>query len=145
MTTNPFATPAAPSSGIKWADYEGRLLVIEPLSDEKGIQTSFGDADAVKANIYVIDQSPEEFPDSLVFPKILASQLRPRLGQKVIGRLGRGVAKPGQSAPWTLSDATQEDVNAGMAWLASRQNTEFAQPATQQAPAQQAAAGAPPF
>ena len=145
MTTNPFATPAAPSSGIRWADFEGRLLVIEPLSDEKGIQTSFGEADAVKANIYAIDGTPEEFPDSLVFPKILASQLRPRLGQKVIGRLGKGQAKPSQSPPWLLQDASPQDIETGAAWLAARQSGQFAQPA-QQAPAQpQVAAGSPPF
>lgn len=148
MTTNPFATPAAPSSGIKWADYLNRLLVIEPLSDEKGIQTNFGDADAVRANVYVIDGNPEDFEDTLIFPKVLASQVRSRIGEKVIGRLTQGMAKPGQSAPWQLADASPEDIQAGVQWLNSRQSNQFATatPAQQAAPAQAAApAGNPPF
>lgn len=140
-TTNPFAAPAAPSDGIKWADYEGRLLVIEPLSDEKGIQTSFGDADAVKATVHVIDGQSATHNDVLVFPKILASQLRPRIGEKVIGRLGRGQAKPGQSAPWILSDATAQDIDTGVQWLNTQQSNQFATAA----PTQQPQAGTPPF
>ncbi|HLS01263.1 MAG TPA: hypothetical protein VK054_04675 [Beutenbergiaceae bacterium] len=143
MTTNPFATPAPPSEGIKWADYLNRLLVIEPLSDEKGLKTSFGDADAVRANVYVIDGNPEDYTDTLVFPKILANQLRPKIGEKVIGRLTQGQAKPGQSAPWMLADASPDDIQAGVAWLNSRNTNQFANAA----PTQQAAApaGNPPF
>lgn len=146
MTTNPFAAPAAPSSGIKWADYLNRLLVIEPLAFETGISTNFGDADAVRANVHVIDGTPEDFEDTLIFPKVLASQLKPRIGTKVIGRLSQGQAKPGQSAPWQLADASPEDIQAGVQWLSTRNSNQFAAPAPQAAPAQQAAAaGAPPF
>lgn len=138
MTTNPFAAPAAASSGIQWTDHEGHLLVVEPLEAVTGIQTSFGTADAVRANVHVIDGQPATYEDTLIFPKILASQVRPKVGQKVIGRLTRGQAKPGQSAPWLLAEATDADVQAGVAWLAQQQNNQFAAPATQ-------GAGAPPF
>lgn len=142
MTANPFAAPAAASSGIQWADHKGRLLVIEPLESVTGIQTSFGDADAVRANIHIIDgDAPASFDDGLVFPKILASQLRPKIGQKVIGRLSQGQAKPGQSAPWMLAEASEADVQAGVTWLNSQQTGQLAQPAATGQPD----AGNPPF
>lgn len=125
MTTNPFSAPATPSDGIKWGDLNGRLLIIEPLADEKGIQTSFGEADAVRANVYAIDGTVEEHDDVLVFPKVLSGQLRPKIGERVIGRLSQGVAKPSQSPPWILADATPADIQTGINWLASKDTNQF--------------------
>lgn len=119
---NEFVSAAPPSGGITWSDHKGNLLVIEPLSDEKGISTAFGDADAVKANIYVLTgpDTSEDFPEALVFPKLLASQLRSQMGKKVVGRLSQGAAKPGQSAPWMLDPATEDDIEKAKAFLANR-------------------------
>lgn len=118
-----FAAPSAPTGGITWADHKGALLLIEPLSVETGIQTSFGAADAVRANITVLDGpgAPAEFPDALIFPKLLQSQTRGQVGQKVLGRLGQGSAKPGQSAPWLLEEATPEDIAKAEAWVKQNQ------------------------
>jgi hypothetical protein len=42
---------------------------------------------------------------------VLCSQLAPSAGGKpVLGRLGRGTAKPGQSAPWMLTAPTEADI-----------------------------------
>jgi len=118
-----FASPSAPGAGIQWADHKGALLLIEPHSLEEGIKTAFGDADAVQADIYVLDGAGqgEEYPDSLIFPKILASQTKSQIGKKVLGRLGQGTAKPGQSAPWLLEEATAEDIAVAEKWVAARQ------------------------
>lgn len=114
-----FVSAAPPSGGITWADHKGALLVIEPLSFESGIQTSFGAADAVKANVHVLTANgSEDYEDCLVFPKLLASQLKGQIGNKVVGRLGQGAAKPGQSAPWVLEAATAEDLAKAQAWVA---------------------------
>lgn len=117
-----FVSAAPPSGGITWADHKGKLLIIEPLSVEAGIQTSFGAADAVKANIHVLTgpAESEDYPDALVFPKLLASQLKGQIGNKVVGRLGQGVAKPGQSAPWLLEEATADDIEKAQAWLSKQ-------------------------
>lgn len=133
-----FANPAPPSSGIKWTDLKGRLLVIEPLSFEQGIPTTFGDADAVKAHVHVIDGEQESYDEALIFPKLLVSQTKGQIGQRVLGRLGTGQGKPNQSPPWILLDPTAEDIAAGERWLAARQSSTFAAPAA-------ADAGAPPF
>ncbi|KQP24315.1 hypothetical protein [Aeromicrobium sp. Leaf272] len=49
---------------------------------------------------------------------MLQSQLRGSVGQKVLGRLGQGNAKPGQSAPWLLNEATADDVAKAEQWVA---------------------------
>lgn len=115
-----FSAPSAPSGGITWGDHEGALVLIEPIAFENGIQTTFGTADAVRANIHVLDGTgaPESYPDALIFPKILVSQTKGQIGAKVLGRLGRGVAKAGQSAPHILNEATAEDIAKAEAWVA---------------------------
>lgn len=139
MTPTPFASPAPPSGGITWADHLGRLLVVEPVAAET-IKTVHGDSDAVRAHVHVIDgPAPQSFDDALVFPRVLAAQLRPRLGQKVLGRLGQGQAKPGQSAPWVILDADEADTATAVAWLDRDRAAAFT---TAAAPA---ASARPPF
>lgn len=114
-----FVSASAPSGGITWADHKGKLLIVEPTSVESGIQTSYGEADAVKADVHVVTGpgESEDYPEALVFPKLLASQLRSQIGKKVVGRLGQGQAKPGQSAPWVLEAATEDDLKKAQEWV----------------------------
>lgn len=131
MSANPFAAPAPPGAGIKWDDLNGRLLLIEPTAVKTDIKTSFGDADAVVADIAVLDGDPkgDTYPEALVFPKVLQGQLKSKLGDKVLGRLGQGTAKPGQSAPWLLEEASPADYDIGVRYLEYRKTTEIAKPA----------------
>lgn len=148
---SPFAAPAA-ATGIEWAELNGKLLVIEPKTVEEGVQTVHGLANPVKADVHVLEAPGGEYIDTLIFPKVLCAQTGSRIGQKVLGRLGQGQAKPGQSAPWMIQDPTEQDIAVGTAWLNSRQQSQFAAaaptgaPTTQQtAPQAAAPAGAPPF
>ena len=129
---NPFAAPAAPASGIKWENLNGRLLLIEPQGLESGIATSFGDTDAVKADVAVLDGNDKgtEYKEALIFPKVLQSQLRQQIGLKVLGRLGQGQGKPGQSPPWILQDVTAEDQQTGIKYLEWRKQNTLAAPAS---------------
>lgn len=115
-----FASPAA-SAGFVWEDHKGALLIVEPTRLEEKVPTTFGEKDAIRASITVVDGpgAGEVYPDSLVFPMVLIGQLRPNLGRKVLGRVGQGVAKPGQKAPWKLDDPTPADIAAGKAFLTS--------------------------
>lgn len=123
-------TAAAPaSSGVQWEDFEGKLLVIEPLEVEKGITTIHsktpGDTDATRCNVYVVlskdGSKSEEFEDTLIFPKVLQGQLRKSVGTGVVfGRLVKGEKKPGKNPPWTLADPTPGDTKAASAFWASR-------------------------
>lgn len=124
MSASPFAAPAT-ANGIKWADIKGSLVLVDVLAHEKGIQTAFGESDAVRANVAVLDgdSKGDTYPDCLIFPKALQSQLRPRVGSKVLGRVTQGAAKAGQSAPWLLAEATADDEKLGLAFLAGGLST----------------------
>jgi hypothetical protein len=131
---------APPSGGVKWEDHNGKLLIIEPLGHETGINTSNGVKDAVRANLYVLTgpETAEEFDDALIFPKVMQGQTRREVGKKVVGRLGQGNAKPGQNPPWVILEATPDDLAKARHYLAHRQPA-----VTSAAPPQQDAWGAP--
>lgn len=116
----PFSTPAAPSGGIDLKAHLQALILVEPVSLEEKVQTVHGPSDAIKANVHVLDGAgaPESYAETLIFPKILVGQLKSQIGQKVLGRLGQGTAKPGQSAPWVLNEASAEDIAKAEAWVA---------------------------
>lgn len=115
-----FASPGTASGGLDLKTLNGRLLLVVVHSHEHGVKTSFGEKDPIRAAVTVLD-GPEEgetFKDTLIFPSVLIGQLRSRVGQKVLGRLGQGQAKSGQNAPWLLNEATDADVEVGKAWVA---------------------------
>jgi hypothetical protein len=121
MSNDPFDSPAS-ATGIRWEELNGRLLLITPLSAETGIKTVHGDADAVRANVVVLDgpEAGAEHRDTLIFPKVLQSQVRANIGtsRANLGRLGQGVKKPGQTAPWRLADPTEDDKNLARSYYA---------------------------
>lgn len=131
-----FVSAAPPSGGITWEDHNGKLLIIEPLAVESGIQTVHGASDAVRANVYVLTgpDTAEEFNDTLIFPKLLQGQTRGQIGKKVVGRLGQGMKKPGQNAPWVIEEATAEDIEKAKAYLANKGVTGATPPQQSAAP-----------
>jgi len=113
----------APSSGVKITDLEGRLLLVFPTEHREAIQTSFGPADAVIADVVVLDgpDSPKKEYGVMLFQKKLQGQTRPKVGtgRAVLGRLGKGIAKAGQSAPWQLKDPTPAEADTARRYLAN--------------------------
>jgi len=115
-----FGAPAS-VNGIKWEEHKGRLFAIKGIAQEFDMETQFGKADPVRARAVIVDgpDAGTVFEDTLVFPKVLAGALRP-FGRVIVGRLGQGQAKRGQSAPWVLEDATDAELaQAKDAWRAS--------------------------
>lgn len=124
--TDEFSSPAKSSFTPK--DLIGRLLLITPHAVEKDITTDYGTSDATRADVVVLDGdgAPDEKPDVLIFQKALQGNLRSQLGKgKVLGRLGQGEAKKGQSAPWILTDPTEPDKVMARAYLAQAQSDPF--------------------
>lgn len=123
----------APSSadGVKWEDLKGALLLFKVHSVEHAIPTQFGESDAVRADVIVLDGNGENvdantaYIDTLVFPKVLQSQVKNNIGGMVLGRLGQGQAKPKQSPPWKLEDPTEGDKVVGRAYLAAQTKAPF--------------------
>jgi len=116
-----FASPAS-ATGIEWATLNGALLIIEVHEVVKDITTSFGVTDAVRATVTPVDGPTRgaAYQDTFIFPRMLKSQLAPNVGKTVLGRLGQGQAKPSQSPPWLLQEATPEDQQSAAGFLAQQ-------------------------
>lgn len=123
MTDDMFAQPAS-SSPLDLHALIGALLLIDVLSLEDHVPTVHtlpGEkTPAVRADVAVLDgpHAGEPHDGSLIFPRILQSQLKSNVGKKVLGRLRQGVAKPGKTAPWELAAATDADTAMARAWVA---------------------------
>lgn len=130
-----FAAPAQ-AAGFTPADHLGHLLIIEVTGYEPHVQTSLGDKHAVSATIHDVDTG-DTAEDALIFPKVLVASLKSRIGQTVLATLTQGVAKPGQSAPWTLTDASADQgaVARATAFLDAYKAGQYAAPDTAPAPA----------
>ena len=100
-----FTAPASSSEGVKVADLNGHLLIVTPVEYKTGINTVNGIAEAIEVNLIDLDTN-EEHHSVLWFNVALRNALKPLIGNKVLGRIGQGAAKPGKNAPWILLDAT---------------------------------------
>jgi len=127
-------TFASPSTGggtvLKPADVEGHLLVVEPVEFIASMATSMGESDAVSVTVY--DITTQETHESVLwFSRVLVGSLKGRIGQKVLGVMGKGEAKPGQTAPWVLKDASGEPkaVKAATDYLVANVAEQLAPPA----------------
>jgi hypothetical protein len=121
-----FSSPAS-TKGIDLDAANGHLLLVTPLAQEMDVQTAFGPANPIRANVVDLDTG-EELEDILIFPRVLGSQLKPKIGGKVLGRLGRGAAKQGQSPPWVLQDFTAADAQKAQAWIDRQSKPAFSAP-----------------
>jgi hypothetical protein len=132
-----FNDPAAPGGDkLPLAELNGALLLFEVREALANVATSFGVTDPVRCDVTVLDgpKKAETFSDALIFPKVLAGQLRGSVGGMVLGRLGQGIAKAGQSAPWVLNAASDADKETGAKFLAYRASQPVAAAAPVEAP-----------
>lgn len=119
-----FSNPDTASGGIKWGDYLGNALIVAPQALDD-INTAFGTKQAVRADIVVLDgpHAGENLDDVLIFPTVLRSQTKGKLGEHLLVRLGQGNAKPGQSAPWVFDPADAAALKLGAAWVSKQENS----------------------
>lgn len=118
-----FSQPS-PASNFRPADYQGNLILVWPTEYKTGIKTAFGDSDAIAARVVVLDGTSgvEEHDNVLFFQGALISTLKPSVGstKPVLGRLGRGTAKPGQTAPFILVPFTEADAKTARDYFATQ-------------------------
>lgn len=105
---------------MKPAEIENHLLVVEPTEYIEKMATQMGESDAVRCRVHDITGKTTH-DEVLWFSTVLVGSLRSRVGEKVLGVMSKGVAKPGQTAPWILQDASSvpEAVEAAKAYLAT--------------------------
>ncbi len=125
---NPFAEPSN-GDALPLDELLGSLLIIVAHEQIEGISTAYGSANAVKADVHVVDGqlAGSVYSDTLIFPKILQSSVRRQIGTgtPVLGRLGKGQAKPKQSPPWVLEAPNEADVAAAMKVWETLEETPF--------------------
>jgi len=115
-----FRDPSTGGDKLPLDDLKGSLLLFSVHEQMPEMQTSFGPATPIRADVAVLDGALKgtAYEDALIFPRVLQGNLRGAIGEMVIGRLGKGQAKAGQSAPWLLEAATEADKAVGERYLA---------------------------
>lgn len=119
--------PPGERSNFKLAEHEGALLLITARSLEEGIETAFGDSDAIKADVVVLTDNkgkalsePIEETGVLIFQRVVIGQLLESIGKRrTLGSIGRGEAKKGQSAPFRIERPSEEEKAIARAYLNS--------------------------
>lgn len=105
--TQTFEAPASQTESVRPADLLGHLLIITPREYRTGINTSLGVAEAIEVDLVDLDTNTEH--NSVLFFNIaLRGSLRGKIGERVLARMGQGIATPGKSAPWILLAANQD-------------------------------------
>ncbi|MBX6723775.1 MAG: hypothetical protein IRY92_11170, partial [Dactylosporangium sp.] len=133
-----FQQPNTSSGDVfKPAEHLGRLVLIYARSFRENVPTSFGAADAVAADIHVIDNpgGVAVFTNALLFQRAIVASLRDAIGgDPVLARIGQGIAKPGQTAPYILQPYSDADAAVATAYVNSLPKQPFQQaaPAAQQ-------------
>ena len=132
--TQQFEDPApATSSPVPLQELNGALLLILVVAYEDHVPTVMTQpgekSPAVRADVTVLDgpQAGKVYDNTLIFPKVFLRQLARSVGKTVLGRLGQGPAKAGQSAPWILNAATDADKAAAAQFLARQSSGNLAQ------------------
>ena len=103
-------------------DLLGCLLLFTVYEETDPINTVHGQQTAIRADVVCLDgpKQGELFENSLIFPRILKTQLRRSAGgMMVLGRLGQGQKKPGQSPPWSLAASTEQDKQVAQRYVDS--------------------------
>lgn len=96
----------------------GHLLLVFPLGYIEHSPTRFSQpgkpSDVIVCDVIDLDGADEAGNPGKIYrttwwrPSKIIVDLRPFIGGKVLGRIGKGVANNGMNAPWVISDARQE-------------------------------------
>jgi hypothetical protein len=93
-------SPGPASTDFTLSDYLGQLVIVCVGGFERGISTSFGDRDAVRASVVVLtgDHANEIYSDTLLFNSRIVSRFRAKPGTIALGAVvlgdGRGTQQP---------------------------------------------------
>src|SRR5881628_1699331 len=133
---DPFKSGSSGGAGI--TEYEDQLLLVTPTEYIESMKTSYGDTDAVRVDMVVLDapDGPEEVEDTLVFQRMLIGALKrqakfneahgvdPQTGypKMTLGVLiaDKEQQKKGQDPPWVLKEPDAAQAQVAREYLAGR-------------------------
>lgn len=100
------------------ADHVGSLAFFVVGGLETDVSTSFGDRDAVRCSLVLIDgpEAGKEFEDILLFNSRIVSRLRNVAGTIRLHRITYAEAKGGNNKPVEIVDATDADNELARSW-----------------------------
>lgn len=123
---DPFSAPGT-SEFVDWKEINGELVVLEVEEFVKAVPTVHGDNDAIRADLHVLtgDLKGETFEGTLIFGRSMIPQLKKRVGEMVLARVGQGAKQKGKNAPWQLiKEISAEDKALGMEWYRNRKDSD---------------------
>ena len=113
---------------VKVAELLGCLVLVYARELREDVATTYGPSDAIVVDIHVLDggKGGEKFENTMLFQKALIGSLRSAIGgEPVLGRVGQGVNKPGQSAPYILQPFTDADAALATGYIQRMQGQGF--------------------
>ena len=108
MLTSP---RAGTGDQLKPKEILGHLLIVRPLEFLPEFETQFGPTDAIRVDVVDLTETDAHGNKGVVyksvmwFNRVLVNNLRQQIGETVLGKMGQGAGKPGQSPPMQLNDA----------------------------------------
>lgn len=96
------------------AEHVGKGLIISVIGTKEVQTANYGKKTAVNVDVVVLDDTPLEFKDALIFNAAPVDQLRGYAGQTIVADVVTYTAKSGTKAPKfdAPSEDTQERANA---------------------------------
>jgi hypothetical protein len=111
---DPFALPSTGGGGdYKFTDFMEELLLIRPTSEDVMSTSVSAETEVIRADVVRLDNDNEQVEDLFVFQSALIRNLRKVLrgpNEWVLGRLTKGTAKPGKSAPYILDQPNADEI-----------------------------------
>lgn len=119
--TNPLNIENAPETGgdkFTNAEHEGELIVLTVKGTGKDTFDN-GEAEFIIADITVVEGASkgEQYDDAWVFGRVLFGQLKRKVGRTFVGRIVKGQAQKGKSAPWQLDPVSAEETQRAVAFM----------------------------
>jgi hypothetical protein len=123
--SNPLNIEQPPvTGGDSWknAEHEGELIVLTVKGTGEHTFES-GEAEFIIADITVIESAGKEgqpgdtFEDAWVLGRVLFGQLKRKIGRTFVGRIVKGQAQKGKSAPWQLDPVSADETARAVAFM----------------------------
>lgn len=122
---DPFSLPSGGGSEVKITEFVGELMLVKPTEFLPDFATSFGETDTIRADVTFLtgERQGDTEEEMLIFQRPLVRALKKvHEGPNpfLLGRLGKGTARQGQSAPYIFEVPDDDDVTLAQQYLAAQ-------------------------